>query len=193
MSAAVALHATRCHALSAHLSNLWLMLIWAVKSELLVLLVLPAQTQTQGRVNRWKLSLSVFKHEDQAAECINTASVPPAVLPLLAWQRGTLLIREFTQSQASPSNCYPQWQTTPFSLSVGLQFTLPPPLWAPAAHSARCHAAFCGLSAKTLPLHQRLASRPSNPTHVYKCHVLQPTVCLCVLFLCTRGVHERMR
>ena len=52
------------------------MLIWAAKLELLVLLVQPAQTQTWGRVNRWKLSLSVFKHEYQAAECINMASVP---------------------------------------------------------------------------------------------------------------------
>lgn len=72
----------------------------------MVVLVLPVQTQILERVNRWMLSLSVFKHEDPAAECINRASVPR--LPLLAWQRDTLLIREFTQSQASPSNCYPQ-------------------------------------------------------------------------------------
>lgn len=181
MSAAVA---PRCHGLSAHLSNLWLMLIWAVESELLVLLVLPAQTQTQGRVNRWKLSLSVFKHEDRATECINTASAP---LPLLAWQRGTLLIREFTQSQASPSNCYPQWQTTPFSLSVGLQFTLRPLLWAPAAHSARCHAAFVACQ-------QRLSSpsTPRQPTFKPNACIQMPTThCLCVCFPANGGVHKR--
>lgn len=104
------------------------MLIWTVRLELMLVLELPAQTQILGRVNRWMLNPSVFKHEDPAAEWINMTSLPR--LPLLAWQRDTLLIREFTQSQASPSNCYPQWQTTPFSLSVGLQFTLPP-RWLP--------------------------------------------------------------
>lgn len=43
------------------------------------------------------------------------------------------------------------------------------------------------------PRHQRLASRPSNPTSVYKCHVLQPTVCLCVCFPASGGVHKRKR
>lgn len=58
------------------------MLIGAVKLKLLVLSALPAQTRTRGRVNRWKLSLSVFKHEDQAAECINTALRPRLALSL---------------------------------------------------------------------------------------------------------------
>ncbi len=115
------------------------MLIWAVELELLVLSAPPAQTQNTGK----------SQQVEAQPECVQTRGPGRRMyqhglrprLPLPAWQRGTLLIREFTQSQASPRNCYPQWQTTPFSLSVSLQFTLPPPLCAPAAHSARCHAA----------------------------------------------------
>lgn len=65
---------TRHRALSAHLRNLLQHssqpLSWSCRCFYCCL----CKHRHGGRVNRWKLGLSVFKHGDQAAERINTAS-----------------------------------------------------------------------------------------------------------------------
>lgn len=171
-------------------------------------LICPSQKPVTKWIHAVKLELlvlSLHKHTHEVEsqqvgaqpECVQTRGpgrrtyqrgLRPG-LPVPAWQRGFLLIREFTQSRASPSNCYPQWQTTPFSLSVGLQFTLPPRPRAPAAHSARCHTAL-------LACQQRLYWRinassadaraqftyiqtPCAITRLFKCVFLWARTCVC--------------
>lgn len=117
---------------------------------------------------------------------VSTQQTSVPTFLLLGWQKGILLIREFTQSWPRPSNCYPQWQTTPFSLSVGLQFTLPPPLRGPADHSAWCHAALVACQQSlSWRINASSASRPD--ALIYKRRVPQP-VCLCVYFSESGGV-----
>lgn len=74
--------------------------------------------------------------------CQQILSLPPSHSLV---EGAPFLSRRFAHNWASLSNCNLQWQTAPFRISVGLQFTFPPlpppPLCAPAAHSARCHAA----------------------------------------------------
>lgn len=105
-------------------------------------------------------------------------NVPELPSPSQAGRGATSWSESLLKARPSPSNCYPSWQTSPFSLSVSLQFTLPPPL---AAHSAQRRAMLvaCQQQKKRLSRHRGLVSNSLNPVHVYKRHAF-PRVSLAV-------------
>lgn len=96
-------------------------------------------------------------------------NVPKLPSPSQAGRGATSWSESLLKARPSPSNCYPSWQTSPFSLSVSLQFTLPPPL---AAHSAQRRAALVARQQqqqkKRLSRHSGLVSNSLNPVHIYK-------------------------